>query len=274
MLGMFDGKIVIVISVDQFMGLVICEFFEVEGVVVIVDMRDFMFFEVFCVFIEESGCFDIFVVNLVVFLMFNMLIEDFDDDIWMFKFDVMVYLFFWLLQVVLLLMKEWCFGKVVVYGSVMGLWSMVKVLVYSMVCVVQVSFVKVVGFEVVLFNVQVNLIVQNYVENLDYYLFEFVVIECFQKYFVCNVLVGCFVMGCEDVQFVLFFVSNQSDFIVGYVLFFSGGWIFNGQCWLVDGFFDGFLMMVELEQCCCDVDIQDYYIDQEEKEVLVFGQVG
>ena len=92
----------------------------------------------------------------------------------------------------------------------------------------QVGFVKAAGLEAARHNVQINLIAQNYVENPDYYPPELVETERFQRHLARNVPAGRLATGLEDAQLALFLASDQSDFIVGQAIPFSGGWTLNG----------------------------------------------
>ena len=158
----------------------------------------------------------------------NISVEDLDDKIWTDKFDVMVHPLFRLAHEVLPGMKERKSGKIVVYGSATGLRSMARVSAYSTARAAQVGFVKAAGLEAAPHNVQINLIAQNYVENPDYYPPELVETERFQKHLARNVPAGRLGTGLEDAQLALFLASQQSNFIVGHALPFSGGWTLNG----------------------------------------------
>ncbi|MEM9405299.1 MAG: SDR family oxidoreductase [Acidobacteriota bacterium] len=226
--GMLDGKTAIVTCADQFMGPATCELFAAEGAAVKADTRDLSPAEAPRQLIEEAGCPDILIVNLAAPSSPNTPIEELDDDTWTSKFDVMVHPLFRLLHEVLPTMKERRSGKVVVFGSATGLRSMAKVSAYSAARSAQVGLVKAAGLEAAPFNVQVNLIAQNYVENPDYYPPELVATERFQKHLARNVPAGRLATGLEDAQLALFLASNQSDFIVGHALPFSGGWTLNG----------------------------------------------
>lgn len=228
MAGMLEGKTAVVTCADQFMGPATCELFSDEGATVTSDTRDLTPPDAPRSLIADVGCPDILVVNLAASSSSNTPIEDLDDDTWVSKFEVMVHPLFRLVHEVLPAMKERRSGKIVVFGSATGLRSMAKVSAYSSARAAQVGFVKAAGLEAAPFNVQVNLIAQNYVENPDYYPPELVATERFQKHLARNVPVGRLATGREDAQAALFLASDQSDFIVGHALPFSGGWTLNG----------------------------------------------
>jgi NAD(P)-dependent dehydrogenase (short-subunit alcohol dehydrogenase family) len=85
--------------------------------------------------------------------------------------------------------------------------------------------VQSVGVEVAPHNIQVNLIAQNYVENPVYYPPELVARDAFQKSLARQVPLGRLATAREDALFALFLSGDESDFFVGQVIPFSGGWV-------------------------------------------------
>ena len=81
------------------------------------------------------------------------------------------------------------------------------------------------GVEVARYNIQVNLIAQNYVENPVYYPRELREKESFQKSLGRQVPLGRLATAREDAQFALFLASDESNFFVGQAIPFTGGWI-------------------------------------------------
>jgi len=73
------------------------------------------------------------------------------------------------------------------------------------------------------FNVQINLIAQNFVENPIYYPPEFTKTDQFKE-LLSQVPIGRLATEREDALFALFLASNESDFFVGQAIPFSGGW--------------------------------------------------
>ncbi|MEE2776205.1 MAG: SDR family oxidoreductase [Acidobacteriota bacterium] len=228
MSGALAGKRVVVTCADVFMGPITKELFESEGAEVIADTRDLVPACAPAELISETGCPDVVIVNLAAPSSPNTRVEELDDATWIEKFDVMVHPLFRLVQAVVPGMKERGSGKIVVYGSATGLRSMAKVSAYSTARAAQVGFVKAAGLEAARHNVQINLIAQNYVENPDYYPPELVETERFQRHLARNVPAGRLATGLEDAQLALFLASDQSDFIVGQAIPFSGGWTLNG----------------------------------------------
>jgi NAD(P)-dependent dehydrogenase (short-subunit alcohol dehydrogenase family) len=225
---MMNGRRVLITCADGFMGPVTREVFEEEGAEVIADTRDLEPVAAPAEMIAEHGCPDVLIVNLAAPSSPNIAVEDLDDSVWREKFDRMVHPLFRLVAAVLPEMKQRRAGKVVVYGSATGLRSMARVSAYSAARAAQVGFVKAAGLEAAPFNVQINLIAQNYVENPDYYPPELVASERFQKHLIRNVPAGRLATGREDAQLALFLASGNSDFLVGQAIPFSGGWTLQG----------------------------------------------
>ena len=222
------GKRVIITCADVFMGPSTREVFEEAGATVIADTRDLAPPTAAGELIAEHGCPDVLIVNLAAPSTPRTLVEELDDPTWAEKFEIMVHPLFRLAAAVLPEMKERRSGKVVVYGSATGLRSMAGVSAYSSARHAQVGFVKAAGLEAAAHNVQVNLIAQNYVENPDYYPPELVETERFQRHLARNVPAGRLGTGREDALLALFLASDDSNFIVGQAIPFSGGWTLQG----------------------------------------------
>jgi len=226
--GSLAGRRVLITCADAFMGPVTRELFEEEGAEVIADSRDLTPGGAPAALVAEHGCPDVLIANLAAPSSPGTPVEALEDAVWTEKFEIMVHPLFRLVQAVLPGMKERRSGKVVVYGSATGLRSMAGVSAYSAARAAQVGFVKAAGLEAAPHNVQINLIAQNYVENPDYYPPELVETERFQKHLSRNVPAGRLATGREDAQLARFLASNESDFIVGQSIAFSGGWTLQG----------------------------------------------
>ena len=74
-------------------------------------------------------------------------------------------------------------------------------------------------------NVQINAIAQNYVSNPVYYPDELVNSERFQKHLARNVPIRRVAREEEQAELTLFLSSGNSDFIVGQIIPFAGGWV-------------------------------------------------
>ena len=151
-------------------------------------------------------------------------VTDLSDDDWACTFDMMVHPLHRLCRAVLPQMKARQQGKIVVFGSATALKGLKTVAAYSAARAAQVGYVQAVGVEVAPFNVQINLIAQNYVENPDYYPPELTQKESFQASLKRQVPLGRLARPEEDAHFALFLASEESDLFVGQAFPFSGGW--------------------------------------------------
>jgi 2-keto-3-deoxy-L-fuconate dehydrogenase len=75
--------------------------------------------------------------------------------------------------------------------------------------------------------VQINAIAQNYVSNPEYFPDDLVASEKFQNHLKRNVPIRRVARAEESAELALFLASNNSDFIVGQIVPFSGGWATN-----------------------------------------------
>ena len=83
---------------------------------------------------------------------------------------------------------------------------------------------RTVGAEAAAYNVQINLIAQNFVENPEYFPPEFTATDYFKTMLAEKVPLGRLATAREDALFALFLASGESDFFVGQAIPFSGGW--------------------------------------------------
>ena len=206
------------------MGPATIEVFSEHGAQVIADNSDLTQAGAVESLIEATGHIDILVANLAAPANLGIDAVDMPDDVWASMFDVMVHPLHRLCRAVLPQMYERKAGKVVVYGSATGVKAMEHVSAYSSARFAQVGYVNAVGVEAARHNVQINLIAQNFVENPEYFPPEFTATEEFQEY-LKQVPIGRLATPREDALFALFLASNESDFFVGQVLPFAGGWI-------------------------------------------------
>jgi 2-keto-3-deoxy-L-fuconate dehydrogenase len=89
------------------------------------------------------------------------------------------------------------------------------------------AWIKAAGLEYAAKNVQINAIAQNYVSNPVYYPDDLVASERFQKHLNRNVPIQRVARPEEQAEFALFLASDNSDFFVGQVFPFTGGWAVN-----------------------------------------------
>jgi NAD(P)-dependent dehydrogenase (short-subunit alcohol dehydrogenase family) len=219
------GKRVFLTQADDYMGPATQALFESEGAHVIADTSDLTAPDRCQTAIEEAGHIDVLIANLASANYSGTAAVDLGDGAWHATFDRMVHPLHRLCRAVLPQMIERKRGKVVVYGSATALRGLKTVAAYSAARAAQVGYVQSLGVEVAPYNIQVNLIAQNYVENPVYYPPELRERESFQASLRRQVPLGRLATAEEDARFALFLASDESDFFVGQAIPFAGGWI-------------------------------------------------
>ena len=130
-----------------------------------------------------------------------------------------------LVRAVLPPMLERRSGKIVAVTSAAPLRAIPKVAGYAAARGAQNAFVRSVGIEVAGRNVQVNAIAQNYVENVTYFTAEMLADADLVAKMQRNIPAGRLAKGWESAELALFLASDRSDFVVGQVIPFAGGWV-------------------------------------------------
>ena len=172
--------------------------------------------------IRRSGHVDILVPNL---MRRNprTSVQDTTEEDWQALFDAMVHPLHRLTRAVLPQMYERRSGKIVVIGSANGLRGSVPRAAYSAARGAQLAYIKSVGIEAAPHNVQVNAIAQNYVSNPTSYPEA----ETERPEFgarLAEVPAARLAAGWESAALAAFLAGPGSDFFVGQVFPFSGGW--------------------------------------------------
>ena len=218
-----EGKRILVTQADEYMGPAIIDMFTQHGAEVIEDRSDLRDPEAAARVVAEAGRLDVLIANLAANAGFGVSAMETDDETWADMFDVMVHPLQRLSRAVLPQMVERQKGKIIVIGSATGVKGMAGVTAYSAARHAQVGYVRSAALEVAPFNVQINLIAQNWVENPAYFPPEFVETDAFQEMFKV-VPMPRLATPEEDALFALFLASDESDFFVGQAIPFSGGW--------------------------------------------------
>lgn len=146
------------------------------------------------------------------------------DDAWQELFDVMVHPLMRIVRAFAPGMIERGAGKIVAITSAAPLRGIRKTSAYCAARGAQNAFVRAAGIELAADNVQFNAVAQNYVHNEDYYPHSLVTTERFKKSLARNVPAGRLAQPEESADLALFLASPRSDFIVGQVVPFAGGW--------------------------------------------------
>mgnify|MGYP001823482663 CR=1 FL=1 len=96
---------------------------------------------------------------------------------------------------------------------------------YSAARGAQVSYVQAVGAELAPSGIQLNLVAQNWVDNPTYFTQEMQAHPRWDALVKSRVPAGRLGTGEEDAAFVAFLAGDESDFFVGQVFPFCGGWV-------------------------------------------------
>ena len=115
-------------------------------------------------------------------------------------------------------------GKIVVMGSASALKGMPNYSAYGSARGAQLSYVQDVGTEIAQHNVHVNAIAQTFVENPTYFPAEYQATEEFKER-IKGAPLGRLAFGWESAATALFLAGEESDFYVGQIFPFSGGWV-------------------------------------------------
>jgi 2-keto-3-deoxy-L-fuconate dehydrogenase len=223
-MGRLSGKRCIVTEANGFMGPAVVELFGEEGAEVIADARDLTRSEAAAELIREAGRVDVLIVNLSVPLP-GVLAHETTDEQWHRVFDRLVHPLHRLCRAVLPQMIERRGGKIVVIGGAAALRaSSARPAAYSAARGAQHAYVRQLGFEVARYDVQVNATGQSFVENPVYFPPGYAATPELKKRLE-EVPAGRLATGREAALFILFLASNESDFFVGQVFPFAGGWV-------------------------------------------------
>jgi 2-keto-3-deoxy-L-fuconate dehydrogenase len=207
---------------NDFMGPAVAARFADEGAEVIPAACDLTSTPSVTDFVEAQGRIDVLVANLMRRNTRQLAHETLDGD-WHAMFDTMVHPLHRLVCAVLPQMLERQRGKIVVMGSANGLRGTSIRSAYSAARGAQIEFVRSVGIEVAPHGVNINLIAQNYVSNPTSYPPEVTAAPDFAAR-LAEVPIGRVAKGDESAALALFLASEESNFLVGHILPFAGGW--------------------------------------------------
>ena len=217
------GKRVVVTQTSAFMGKDLVELFRDEGAELLDDDRDLTVPDAAAALIEEAGHVDVLVANLAAEQPRTMVLDT-DDETFAAMYEAMVYPLHRLVRAVLPQMIERRQGKIVVMGSASALKGMPNYSAYGSARGAQLAYVQDVGVEVAPHNVQVNAIAQTFVENPTYFPPSYQATEDFKER-IKGAPLGRLAHGWESAALALFLAGDESDFFVGQVFPFSGGWV-------------------------------------------------
>lgn len=217
------GKRVLITQDQDFMGPALCQAFKEHGATVISDSNPLVEPRSAQALVDKAGMVDVLIANLAIAAPSTPVVEVTDDE-WREVFCYMVDPLPRLFRAVLPRMIERRSGKIVVMGSSSALRGMKRASTYSAARGAQVSYVQAAGVEVAKYNVQINLIAQNFVDNPTYFPPEVQANEKFQARLRREVPAGRLATPEEDALFAVFLASSEVNFFIGQSFAFSGGW--------------------------------------------------
>ena len=217
------GKRAVITQVGAFMGPDLVALFGREGASVIADDRDLRPAGAADALIAGAGHVDILVANLAAEHPRASAVET-DDETFRATYEAMVFPLHRLVRAVLPQMIARRRGKIVVIGSASALKGMPNYCAYGSARGAQLAYVQDVGVEAAPHNVQVNAIAQTHVNNPTYFPESYQRTAEFQERMKATPL-GRLAHGWESAALALFLAGDESDFFVGQVFPFSGGWV-------------------------------------------------
>ena len=221
--GRLDGRRVVVTEADDFMGPGVVELFAEEGAALVADRRDLTQPGACEALIEEAGQVDVLIANLSIPNPRARAHETTDEQ-WAKVFDRLVHPLHRLVRAVLPQMIARRSGKIVVVGSAAALRGTPNRSCYGAARGAQHAYVRSVGIEVAPHNIQVNATGQIFVENPTYFPPAIIGSPELRER-LKEVPTGRLATARESAALLLFLSSSESDFIVGQVFPFSGGWV-------------------------------------------------
>ena len=218
-----QGKHVLITHADAFMGPVLCEVFAEHGATVIANTASLIGEDEVAEMVAAAGSVDILVANLSMPAPSTPAIEVSDEE-WRATFSALVDPLPRLIRAVLPAMMERRAGKILVMGSASALRGMKRASTYSAARGAQLAYVQAAGVEAAAYNVQINAIAQNFVDNPTYFPPEVQANPRFQERLKREVPLGRLVSAREDAAFAAYLCSEQANCFVGQVFPVCGGW--------------------------------------------------
>lgn len=217
------GKRIALTQANAYMGPAIEALFASEGAQLIADASDLRPPDAIDSFLKKVGAIDVLVANLA-HPPCPARVERIAEADWLSLFETLVHPLMRLVRAVAPAMIANKRGKIVAITSAAPLRGIPNHAAYCAARGAQNAFVRAAGLELAAHNVQLNAVAQNYVQNDSYFPAEVLASERFQKHLAHNVPLGRAAHGWESAELALFLASDKSDFMVGQVVPFAGGW--------------------------------------------------
>ena len=219
-----SGKRVLVTQAGDFMGPVLCEVLAARGAEVVSSTVPMLDLTSPAEAVLAAGHVDVLVANLAIPAP-STPATDVSEDEWREVFAALVDPLPRLARAVLPQMIARRSGKILVMGSASALRGMKRASTYSAARGAQLAWVQALGVEVAPFNVQVNAIAQNFVDNPTYFPPEVQTNPRFQERLRREVPLGRLVGAREDAEFAAYLCSDAASCFVGQVFPVCGGWV-------------------------------------------------
>jgi 2-keto-3-deoxy-L-fuconate dehydrogenase len=221
---LLEGRRVLITQADEFMGPALVDAFRGHGAEVVASVEPLVGAAVPSQIVEAAGHIDALVANLGCPAP-STAATDATEDEWRAVFAALVDPLPRLLRAALPQMIGRGAGKVLVMGSASALRGMRRASTYSAARAAQLGYVQSVGVEVAPFNVQVNAIAQNFVDNPTYFPPQVQANPKFRERLRREVPLGRLVSAREDAEFAAYLCSEFANCFVGQVFPLSGGWV-------------------------------------------------
>ena len=221
---LLTGKRILITQADQFMGPMLCEVLRAKGATVIADDSDLSMAGVAEKVVADSGRIDVLLANLSIPAPSTPAAQVSEEE-WQAVFAALVSPLPRLCAAVLPQMVERRAGKILLMGSASALRGMKRASTYSAARGAQLAYIQAIGVEMAEYNIQINAIAQNFVENPTYFPPEVQANPRFQERLKREVPLGRLVGAQEDAEFAAYLCSELANCFVGQVFPVCGGWV-------------------------------------------------
>jgi 2-keto-3-deoxy-L-fuconate dehydrogenase len=219
-----SGLRVLVTQAGAFMGPVLCQVCEELGADVVADDRAMVEPELPAAIVREAGRVDVLLANLAIAAPTTPAV-DVGEEEWRSVFAHLVDPLPRRVRAVLPEMVERRSGKILLIGSAAALRGMKRTSTYSAARGAQLAYIQAVGVEAASYNVQINAIAQNFVDNPTYFPASVQANTAFQERLKRDVPLGRLISPREDALFAAYLCSPAADCFVGQVFPVCGGWV-------------------------------------------------
>ena len=219
-----EGKRVLIIQADAFMGPTLCSVFEEQGAEVVASREDPSPAEASARIVAAAGVIDVLVANLALPAPSTPALEVGEAE-WRQVFATLVDPLPRLVRAAVPGMIERGGGRILVIGSASALRGIRRASTYSAARGAQIAYVQAAGVELASRNIRINAIAQNFVDNPTYFPPEVQADPRFQQRLAREVPLGRLVSAREDARFAAYLCSDAADCFVGQVFPVCGGWV-------------------------------------------------